>query len=182
MLQKKNIILNLTNTSLTYYNKINQTSLYLNLQKNIIQIDYVFTEIFDIFNNVPYQTLYKIYTLRKLNKFLAYNYVPYWTKINFRGKGFRIRKFRKKKKITFNFGRSHWTKIKFLKKNYVLIKIRRQIYVFTTLNKKFYYKISTELRNIKPINHYTKRGLRLKKQYVKKRFGKISQVVSSLQF
>ena len=38
------------------------------------------------------------------------------------------------------------------------------------------------LRYIKEINRYTLRGLRVKKQKLKKRFGKISQMVSSLHF
>lgn len=47
-------------------------------------------------------------------------------------------------------------------------------------NYEFYKFIKTDLKFFKKLNSYTKRGLRLRKQYIQKRFGKISQVVSSL--
>jgi len=50
----------------------------------------------------------------------------------------------------------------------------------TTKNYDDYKFFKTDLKFYKALNVYTKRGLRLKKQYIKKRFGKISQVVSSL--
>lgn len=108
--------------------------------------------------------------------------LPFWFKMTFRGKGFRVRKFLKNRKITFNFGRSHWTKV-YIPNNYTLvIKIRRQNYIFMMFKFKPYLYLRSLLRLVKPINCYTKRGLRLKKQVIGKRFGKVSQMISSLHF
>lgn len=179
------------NTFLTYYGKNNITFLY----NKYYTIHLFFSQFNNFLYLIPGNLIYKFNKYSAIGYFLCLSFykkptwrylmhtvVPYWTKINFRGKGFRVRKFRKLKKITFNFGRSHWTKLRFLKNNYNLIKIKRQIYVLTVYRKTFYQKLSSQLRLIKPINHYTKRGLRLKRQYIKKRFGKVSQVISSLQF
>jgi len=101
-------------------------------------------------------------------------------RISFRGKGYRLRKFKKLPKVTLNFGHSHWAKIALDKNLYFFKKIRRQNYLCTTKNYDDYKFFKTDLKFYKALNVYTKRGLRLKKQYIKKRFGKISQVVSSL--
>jgi len=114
--------------------------------------------------------------------FFIYMFLPYWSKISFRGKGFRVRKFRSIRKFTFNFGRSHWTRLIITTKNAYSIKIKRQLYVFLIHSRNIFYPLCTAIRRVRPINRYTQRGLRLRHQFIKKRFGKISQVISSLQF
>lgn len=115
-------------------------------------------------------------------KHLAHLFIFFWFKLTFRGKGFRVRKFLKNKKITFNFGRSHWTKLKINQGVFKIMKIRRQNYIWRSSSFYSIYWIQQIIRRVKPINRYTKRGLRIKKEFIKKRFGKISQMISSLHF
>lgn len=102
-----------------------------------------------------------------------------WAHIGFRGKSFRIRNFCAKNKFTLNFGYSHWTKLKLLE-NWAFFKRRRQNYViFTWYHKDFTY-FTRFFPHIRMYNRYTMRGLRLRKQPIIRRFGKISQHISSL--
>ncbi len=59
-------------------------------------------------------------------------------------------------------------------------KIKRQNYICLTKQFRQLNLFKSVMKKLKALNVYTKRGLRLKKQYIKRRFGKISQVVSSL--
>lgn len=126
---------------------------------------------FNYIKNILYNTLHFTHYL-----------IFFWFKLTFRGKGFRVRKFLKTKKITFNFGRSHWTKLSLNQKIFFINKIRRQNYIWATNHLIDFFLIIYIIKLVKPINRYTKRGLRLKKQFIKKRFGKISQMISSLHF
>jgi hypothetical protein len=101
-------------------------------------------------------------------------------RVAFKGKGYRLRKFKKINKLTLNFGHSHWAKVILDSNFFFFKKIRRQNYL--CLSKKYtkYKHIKLSLKFFKKLNSYTKRGLRLTKQFIKRRFGKISQVVSSL--
>lgn len=102
-----------------------------------------------------------------------------WTYVAFRGKSFRVRNFCRNNKFTFNFGYSHWTKL-MLAPNWAFFKRRRQRYiVYTKLLKDFLF-FSRFLPNIRKYNCYTMRGLRLRKQAIIRRFGKISQHISIL--
>lgn len=117
--------------------------------------------------------------MKKFNKFFLKSFSIHWFRVSFKGKGYRLRKFKESKKITFNFGHSHWTKI-LISGEYFFKKLKRQNYICLTkyyILTKFFKKY---IKRIKKLNSYTKRGLRLKKQFIQKRFGKISQVVSSL--
>ena len=104
----------------------------------------------------------------------------HWSRVSFKGKGYRLRKFKKYNKVTLNFGHSHWAKLAIQPTIYFFKKIKRQNYLCFMKNYDFYKFIKTDFKFFKKINSYTKRGLRLKKQLIQKRFGKISQVVSSL--
>lgn len=116
----------------------------------------------------------------KLNKFILKTFSAHWMRVSFRGKGYRLRKFKKLNKLTLNFGHSHWAKISLNRDNYFFKKIRRQNYICVANNYSDYKTFKNDLKFFKALNVYTKRGLRLKKQFIRKRFGKISQVVSSL--
>ena len=176
---KKNLIVQIllsndkTNLPKTFFKDIKYTYMYSNS----------FLEKVDLYNLIFYgycvQQKKDIY---KLTKFFNKNFIFFWLKITFRGKGFRVRKFFKSQKLTLNFGHSHWAKFKFKNTKIFLSKIRRQNYILLTWSFFTLYSIMYSLRFVKLINRYTKRGLRLKKQKIKKRYGKISQMISSLHF
>lgn len=106
-------------------------------------------------------------------------FIIFWRRIVFKGKGFRVRIFRDNKKITLNFGYSHWTKLKFLS-NWDVFRLYRQNYLSFCNSWRDFLSFELLLPTIKPMNRYTLRGLRFKKQVIKRRFGKISQYISSL--
>ena len=107
------------------------------------------------------------------------NFFIKWGRVVFRGKSYRIRNFKKNNKFTFNFGYSHWTRLKLLK-NWQCFKRKRQNHVvFTYMLKDFLY-FSRFLPYVRFMNCYTMRGKKKKKQFVIKRFGKISQHISKL--
>lgn len=110
----------------------------------------------------------------KLNKFFNFflnswnNY--FFNKIKFKGKGFRIKFFKKIKLIKFYFGRSHKT---FMLLNKIKRKrINKYKFLLIGLNKKNVINNSINITNIKPINIYTLRGLRSSSQIIFKRKGK----------
>ena len=117
--------------------------------------------------------------LKKLNKFFLKSFSIHWVRVSFRGKGYRLRKFKKLNRLTLNFGHSHWTRL-LLTESYFFKKLRRQNYICLINNYQKLNCFKHYVKYIKKLNSYTKRGLRLRRQYIRKRFGKISQVVSSL--
>ena len=120
------------------------------------------------------------FKLKQFNKYILKTFSIHWMRVSFRGKGYRLRKFKGLNKVTLNFGHSHWAKLALDTSIYFFKKLRRQNYLCFMKNYNFYKNIKTDMKFFKSLNSYTKRGLRLKKQFIKKRFGKISQVVSSL--
>lgn len=133
---------------------------------------------FYIINTLYDKLLYK--HNRKFNKFFLKTYSAHWLRISFRGKGYRLRKFKKINKVTLNFGHSHWARLALDKNIFFFKKLRRQNYICSVKTYSQYKAIKKGFKFFKKLNVYTKRGLRLKKQFIRKRFGKISQVVSSL--
>ena len=117
---------------------------------------------------------------RKFNTYLLKTFSVHWLRVSFRGKGYRLRKFKKFSKVTLNFGHSHWAKIALDRGLFFFKKLKRQNYICSAYTYWHYKQFKSGIKFFKKLNTYTKRGLRLKKQYIKKRFGKISQVVSSL--
>lgn len=116
----------------------------------------------------------------KLKKFFAHSYIIYFLKIVWRGKAFRVRFFKKSKKFTFNFGHSHWFKLIYNCNYFNFYKIRNQSYLSIFNVRDHISYIIESFNNIKKMNKYTKRGIRIKTTPYIKRFGKISQVNSSL--
>lgn len=135
--------------------------------------------LYDNFNHIP--TTKPIFYVKSnyIFQYLHYSYCVLWSRIAFKGKGFRIRNFQSDLKLTLNFGHSHWDRIKFFK-HWCFWKIRRQSYVIVSYNNIFFHQFLLIFPHIKGINRYTKRGLRLQKQAIIRRFGKISQHISSL--
>ena len=94
----------------------------------------------------------------------------FFNKIKFKGKGFRIKFYKKIKLIKFYFGKSH--KTFYLLKKIKRKKINKYKFIITSLKKKNTIDISKKITNIKNINFYTLRGLRSSKQIIYKRKGK----------
>lgn len=108
--------------------------------------------------------------LDKLTKLLfSWNFY-FFKKIKFTGKGYRITFRKRRKTIIFYFGHSHDTIILFRS---VLIKKphKYKFVVFKNSLKKINRLVSM-IVNIKPMNFYTKRGLRSSRQIIFKRKGK----------
>ena len=96
--------------------------------------------------------------------------VYYFSKIKFKGKGFRMRFFKKNKLIKFFFGRSHKTFVLFKKLH--MRRINKYKFILKSINKDK-IKINSHIAtNIKPLNLYTIRGIRNSRQTVFKRKGK----------
>jgi hypothetical protein len=122
----------------------------------------------------------ELYLMKQFNLFFLKTFSLHWMRVSFRGKGYRLRKFKKINKVTLNFGHSHWSRLILSNQYFFFKKIRRQNYLCFSKYYFFYKNLKINIRKFKKLNSYTKRGLRLRKQYIRRRFGKISQVVSSL--
>lgn len=114
--------------------------------------------------------------VKKLNNiynisFLNLNYF-FFKKFKFTGKGYKIKKVKNKKSFQFFFGYSH--KIFLVSGGCQLRKLTKYKLFLITNNKKKLHKISTLLKLVKPVNLFTKRGLRATKQKIFKRPGKKS--------
>lgn len=114
-----------------------------------------------------------------LSQLIGSFFLYQWLHMGFRGKSYRIRNFCRVNKFTFNLGYSHWTKLKLLN-NWGFYKRRRQNYVIYSFFFKDFLFFKRFLPYIRFYNCYTMRGLRLRKQPIIRRFGKISQHISSL--
>ena len=109
--------------------------------------------------------------MRNFNSLLTCFTRPYFSKLNFRGKGYYLYKnFRNV--VTPQFGYSHRiyfyhysTSSDFLSKTKIL---------FFSLSRISLLSISKSLKNIKPINVFTGRGLRFSRQIVHRKTGKVS--------
>lgn len=118
------------------------------------------------------------YDLKKL-KFLLKNKIKWnFKKFRYQGKGYKIKKFNVLSKITFRFGKSHWTKLLFNKKTLQIKRTKKNAYCCVSIKNKTFLDFKQIIKKIKGINKYTKRGVRLTRQLVKKRFGKVSQASS----
>lgn len=134
----------------------------------------------DLLNN-SYAAYREIYKLNRLIifSFLSNYFLAQWAHLAFRGKSFRVRNFSSRNKLTLNFGYSHWTRLK-LNKKWAFFKRRRQCYVMYTWCVSDFYSFIRFFPYIRFYNKYTMRGLRLRKQPIIRRFGKISQHISIL--
>ena len=147
----------------------------LNNTKKLVLIYKLTDLVFDKWSN---SLMFKNFDLNKNNikiSFILDNFLKSWNtyifkKIKFKGKGFRIKSFKKIKLTKFYFGRSHKTFV-FLKK-IKKIRINKYKFMLLSINKKKITNLSKKITLIKKINIYTLRGLRLSKQTIFKRKGK----------
>ena len=132
----------------------------LKINKNLNNIEYKNK---NLNNNFYYlnNNFYKF--LEKLNKY-------YFLKIKFKGKGYKIGFYKKVKIINFYFGKSHKSIISH--KNIKIKKLGKYKFVIMKNNINELKKIGYKITNIKKINEYTNRGLRLSRQIILKRKGK----------
>ena len=90
-------------------------------------------------------------------------------KIKFTGKGYKIKKV-STNSILFVFNRAHLVLLYY--KNIFFKKIKKRKIHIKYIGFLFYSQIIPTLKNIRYINTYTRRGLRVSKQIVYKRRGK----------
>jgi ribosomal protein L6P/L9E len=110
----------------------------------------------------------KIHNKKFLNNFLFTWDNFFFSKIYFLGKGFKLKKINKN--IYFNFNYSH---IKLLINQKTIIKkIQKTKLLIFSKNLVDIKKLSLDIKNIKNLNPYTKRGLRKSKQIVYKKKNK----------
>lgn len=135
--------------------------------------------IFFILLNYNQNFYKKTIIIEKYENYFSNSFIIYFLRIIWRGKAFRIRYFKKNNKFTLNFGHSHWLKLLFNVKIFNFIKLKRQNYLVLFENYKNNEMLKFFFNNLKKINKYTKRGIRVKNTPYIKRFGKISQINSS---
>ena len=143
-----------------------------------IDSSYFITDNID--KNKFFKSFVNNYYCKILKHHFVYNYIVYFLKIMWRGKAYRVRLFKKKSKFTLNFGHSHWYKVLYKKDYFKFFKIRRQSYLVLFSNREERHFVANAFHTIRRYNKYTKRGIRVKKTFFLRRFGKISQVNSIL--
>ena len=107
-----------------------------------------------------------------LKKILKNWFLLFFKKIKFTGKGFRIKKNKKKINFLLEFNKSHLTI--FILKKIILKKIKKAKFLILWNNLKYLNKLNKKIININKINKYTKRGLRNSRQLIKKKTNKKS--------
>lgn len=112
-------------------------------------------------------------------KYLFKNKIKWiFKKFKYHGKGYKVKKFNSLSKITFRLGKSHWTKVLFNQNKITIKRTKKNTYTCITTNRYSLSRLQIMVKKIKGANIYTKRGLRLNRQTLKKRFGKVSQASS----
>lgn len=155
--KNKKIIIYIYNKNYFYILKLN----------NIFLKNFLVTKINNNLNFITFSNFFftkKIFTLKSI--LLAWSFY-FFKKIKFSGKGFRIKKNKKKKNFLLEFNKSHITI--FLIKKIILKKIKKSKFLNLYINKKYLTKINKQLVTINFINKYTKRGLRNTRQIFKKK-------------
>lgn len=103
-------------------------------------------------------------------KFMWKSALFYFSKMRFTGKGYKVKKTKKKKSFKFYFGRSHISYA--FGGGLIFKKLSKFRFFFISNNKKRINKIKNMIIKIRLINKFTKRGLRFTKQFILKRPGK----------
>ena len=115
-----------------------------------------------------------------INHYFTHTFIMYYFKLMWRGKAYRVRLFKKSKKFTMNFGFSHWFKLIYDDNYYKFSKLKRQKYIVLFYKRDEWFFLKYFFNNIRVLNKYTRRGMKIKVSPYIRRFGKISQVNSSL--
>ncbi len=160
------------NKYILIYNKNNNIYIKYKLNINIKlyyikNLKYILIEL----NYFSQEFLYNFNCINKLidNQIKCINF--YFTKkIIFFGKGFKIKKLKKKNIINLYFNKSH---INFLKWNNIIIKkLKKSKILINSVNFNNIIKITNNIINCRGLNIFTKKGLRLSRQIIYKKIGK----------
>jgi len=116
-------------------------------------------------NNIIQLLIFENLVNRLVKQFLLYNI----QKIKFLGKGYKIKKI-STNMFNFIFNRAHKTFLFF--KNNIFKKIKKKKIHLKFSSQKLSTNLLTTIKNIRLINHYTRRGLRLSRLLIYKRKGK----------
>ena len=160
---------NANNLTIILYNQLYTINLIYN--KNDIRIN---LESYSIKIKLNYN-YNNNYNLKILNNYIKTFENYFFSKIKFKGKGFKIKFNKKLKLIKFYFGRSHITFFKLRKIK--LKRVTKYKFILKSLNFNKLKTKSKEITFIKPVNTYTLRGIRLSRQFIKKRKGKKSSYI-----
>lgn len=115
--------------------------------------------------------------INKFNRLIHIFESTFFNKIKFKGKGFRTRLKKNNKIIKFTFGHSHINYV-FINNSTTRIKrLGKYKYTFKCKNRLKMNVLLKQICEIKPINMYTKRGIRLGRQFIFKRKGKKSTYI-----
>jgi hypothetical protein len=175
----RNSIVNYYNQAEGCYIAYNQIFWKFNTNNANLVLSSPLKDNFDILNCCNSFYRKTIINPRKLFNVYRELFVTQWTRIAFRGKSYRVKCFKKLRKFTFNFGYSHWSKF-IANSAWTMHRRRRQNYLVFTYNLEDMQFFKRQLPYVRFYNCYTMRGLRLKKQPIIRRFGKISQHISIL--
>lgn len=105
---------------------------------------------------------------------IIYNWENYFfSKITFKGKGYKIKRIKEKKIVKLSFGHSHPFKAVFV--NSIIKKLAKYKYIIYNWDYKKLHLSIIKLIKYRIISCYTKRGLRTRRMWIKKRTGKKSQ-------
>lgn len=117
------------------------------------------------------------YIINKINKNIFIFENVFFDKIKFKGKGFRVRFKKNLKILKFTFGHSHINYVFINEQKTKVKRLGKYKYVFKNKNKNKMNQFLQKIKNIKPINMYTKRGIRIARQIIYKRKGKKSTYI-----
>jgi len=155
-----------------FYNEFKKIKIPVSSDKSIWSFDSEGNSIVSLFNPISIkwgrmfnEINHKMFTFENI----------FFEKISFKGKGFKLTSKKKTRFIHFLFGHSHIKTI-FLKK----VKMKRLTKYKYFFKSKHKYDLKSSVRmisNIRPLNIFTKRGLRINRQFVYKRKGKKSTYV-----
>lgn len=105
--------------------------------------------------------------VNKINLFLRQFYLCNFTKVKFTGKGYKIKK-NTNQSLVMLFNKSHTTTLWW---NNIFIKKLKKYKIYIKYNNKNSNVVQTTI-GIRPINIFTKKGLRVARQILKKKKGK----------
>lgn len=99
----------------------------------------------------------------------------FFHKFKYHGKGLKIKKSTKAATVDFNLGSSHISKLYFNTSSVSLLRTKKNSYTAVTHKLTKFFSNSLA-KTIRPYNIYTKRGVRVSRQAMCRRFGKVSQL------
>lgn len=154
------------------YNQTKQITIPMSEDRSLWSFDHENKSIISVGDIINYKWNKIINTLN--HKMFTFENM-FFEKITFKGKGFKLISKKKTNFLHFFFGHSH-IKVIFLKKARMKRLSKYKYYFKSKLDQKL--KQSARLiSNIRPLNIFTKRGLRRNRQVVFKRKGKKSTYV-----